>query len=265
MAQQQHNYAPQSASQSLGDQQWSDNSGTVNNNYNNYNHYSGPVYNGYQHAQGSAAPYPGHYDGPGRQQWPVPDALVPGFPHMGHGVQQLQPHFGGTNVQTRMAHVCGFMKEFATAREQQILHTLCNDIVKRSNGMCDCSFVGDDVTRKSVNLFTDDEKKAKDKFWRRASKNQSQRNGRKTKKQQVAQAKQPEPNVQYPNAPNVHQDVNLPDRNAGDFVVMQMQQEAQQMPLPQDFSGLLRDIESQLDLQAVDPTLFEQDMHALDI
>lgn len=256
MSQQQINNYHQPATQSLVNQQWSA-------PHSVHNHYYGQESAAYSSALNS---------GLGGQQWPVPDVLVPGFTPMGHGVQQQQPHLGGSNVQSHMGHVCKHMNEFAAERQRRILHALCNDVIDRSQHTRDCSSVGPKVTRESVDLFDHNEEKAKEKFWRRAQKNKSQRQVRAEEKQQKAQAKQPDLSQQWPanppaylqqmtdgNAGNFQADPNmdlngmLPDYNAGGTVQMQVQIQMQTgapqgLPL-QDFPPL------DLDLQ-VDPQLY---------
>lgn len=211
MAQQQINYQPQTASQSLGDQQWGANNGNVFNFHN-----SGPIYYGpygpFSHVQGSAAPSSVQNS---RPQFPVPDAHIPGFTHMGHGVQQHQPRFGGTSVQSHTTHVCARMGDI-TDRGNEILRILCNDLVERSEHTRDCGFVGETVSKDCIKLFDQDEQKAKDKFWRRAQRTASQRKGRADVKQQKALAKQPDVSQQWPANTQIYLQ-QMVDGNAGNF------------------------------------------------
>lgn len=249
MSQQQINNYQQPATQSLVNQQWSA-------PHSVHNHYYG---------QGSAAPSSVQNDGLGGPQWLVPDAQIPGYTYMGHGVQQQQPHLGGSNVQSHMRHVCERTKEFATERERQILHALCNDIIERSQHERDCNSVGPKVTRESVDLFGNNEEMAKEKFWRRAQKNKSQRQVRAEEKQEKARAKQPDPSQQYSDNtqaylqqmtggntggfqadPNMGLNGMLPGYDAGGAMQMQVQTQMQMGAPQQDFAPL------DLDLQ-VDP------------
>lgn len=264
MAQQQTNYYPQTASQHAGDQQWGDNSGAVINNYNNVRDINHIYYGGYAAMQGPVAAYTVQTGDPVRQ---APGPAPPGFTHIGHGVQQ--PPFSGTNVQSHVAHVCGVGKGKGkakgpyTAQEKEILHALCSSVVERSNHAWDCDYVGADVTRESLDHFiAGDEQLAHAKYWRRAQQTDYQRRVRAEKKRQKDLAKQPDLSQQWSantpvyhqqmqvvddNArllhPNVDMDFNamLLDQNAEGHVEIQMQQEAQQDLLPQDWAQLALD------------------------
>jgi hypothetical protein len=262
MAQQQTNYYPQTASQHAGDQQWGDNSGAVINGFNNVvsiNYYGACPY-----MQGRVTAYAVQNGGPVRQ---APSPAPPGFTHMGHGVQQ--PPFTGTNVQSHVAHVCGDGKGPFTEQEKRVLRELCSHVVERSNHTRDCINTGASATRKSIDLFiSGDEKAAKKYFWRRNQKNKSQQKCRAEKKQQKDQAEQPDSSQQYSantpvyhqqmqtvddNArllhPNVNMDFNgmLLDQNDEGHVEIQMQQEAQQDLLSQEWVQLALD--TSVDLQ----------------
>ena len=256
MAQQQTNYYPQTASQHAGDQQWGDNSGAVINGANNV--VSVNYYGAYPYMQGRVTAYAVQNGGPVRQ---APGPAPPGFTHMGHGVQQ--PPFTGTNVQSHVAHVCGAGKGPFTEQEMQVLRELCSSVVERSNHTRDCIKTGAPATRKSIDLFiSGDETLAKEYFWRRGQKNKSQQKCRAEKKQQKDQAKQPDPSQQYSantpvhhqqiqmivdNARLLHHNVNMDfngillDQNAEGHVEIQMQQEAQQDLLSQEWAQLALD------------------------
>ena len=241
MAQQQTDYHPQTASQNAGDQHSGDNSGGVINYFNNGG--SVTYYGGYSYMEAPTTAYAVQNGSPVGQ---TPGPASPGFTHMGHGVQQ--PPFSGTNVQSHVAHVCGAGKGPFTEQEQQILQALCSFVVKRSNYTRDCINTGAKATRTSIDRFiAGDEKAAKEIFWRRGQKNKSQRKCRAEKKQQKDQAKQFDLSQRYSaNTPIHHQQMQLVDDNAGGFLGIQMQQEAQQMPLPHDL-----DLEMPVDPQLV--------------
>jgi hypothetical protein len=203
-AQQYNNNYHQPAPQTLVNQQW-------NAPNSVHHHYHGP-------GQGSAAPSSVQNGSPQRPQRPVPDAHTPGFTPTGHPVQQLPPHLGGTNVQSHMGHVCNCLKN-ATEGELKIVRKLCDYVIEQSNikkRTGDCGLVGEDVSRECVDQFNRNPMEAKKKFWRRASRNVSQRATRAAKRQQRAQAMQPDLSQQWP--------VNTPDyrpqmvnSNAGGF------------------------------------------------
>jgi hypothetical protein len=273
MSQQQVNTYHQPTSQTLVNQQW------------------GAPYAVHQHfyggGQGFAAPpfvQISHMGGP---QWPVPDAHIPGFTHMGHGVHQQQPHFGGTNVQSHTRHVCPRV-EGVTERGHGILRILCNDLVERSQHTRDCGLVGDKVSRDCVKLFDQDEKKAKDKFWRRAQKSKSQRAGRAEVKQQIARAKQPDLTQQWSantqiylqqmvdgNTGNFQADADMglngivPNHNVGNPV--QVQQEVPQALPPKDVAKTALQTILPFDMSMdphpashVYPALFQHNIYGVD-
>lgn len=251
MAQQQTNYYPQTASQHAGDQQWGDNGGAVINGFNNV--VSVNYYGAYPYMQGRVTTYAVQNGGLVRQ---APGPAPPGFTHMGRGVQQ--PPFTDTNVQSHVAHVCGAGKGPFTEQEMQALRELCSHVVQRSNHTRDCINTGASATRKSIDLFiAGDEKAAKKNFWRRNQKNKSQQKCRAEKKQQKDKAKQLDPSQQYStntlvhhqqmqmvddNARLLHPDVNMDfngmllDQTAERHVEIQIQQEAQQCLLPQEWA-----------------------------
>jgi len=277
MSQQQVNTYHQPTSQTLVNQQW------------------GAPYLVHQHfyggGQGFAAPPSVQIGATGGPQWPVPEAQIPGFTHMGHGVHHQQPHLGGTNVQSHTRHVCNH-RQGATEREQEILHILCNDVVQRSQHTLDCNFVGKDVTRDSIALFIHNEKEAKAKFWRRAQRTASQRKGRADVKQQKALARQPDLTQQWSaNTPDYHQQMQtaddnagglqanldvypngtLPDHNAENHAQMQMQQAAPQTLLPHDVAQSALQMVQPLDgsmnphpASHVYPALFQHNIYGID-
>lgn len=268
MSQQQVSYHPHAASQSLGGQQW----GANNGNVVYFNNIGPAYYSTYPHVQGSAAPSSVQNGGPQRPQLPVPDAHIPGFTRTGHPVQQLQPHFGGTNVQSHMGHVCNCLKN-PTEQERQILHVLCNYVIERSRNTGrtgDCDLVGEEVSRKCVDLFNRNAEVAKNMFWRRAQKTASQREKRAEVKQQKARAEQPDLGQQWPaNTPDYYP--QMVNGNAGDFranantdfysvpsdhnpknlIQMQMQQMAYQALPSQDQLNLDMQADPQYALPAV--------------